>query len=108
MGYGQSYYTLRSIFVGGIAPPEIHVHVRTFDVKTQVPVGDLSASNPAMLPDQSPDKQMVEVEIPEKEKAEFDLWLRDLWRVKDDVMTQFFQSNSLSPGQKPVVIPLKL
>lgn len=108
MGYGQSYYTLRSIFMSGVPPPAIYIHVRSFNVRTQVPIGDLSASNPALLPDLSADKQTVEVEIPNKEKSEFDTWLRDLWQAKDDAITQFFHSNSFSPEQKPIEIPLKL
>jgi len=42
-GYGQSYYTLRSIFIDGIPPPRIHMHLRLYDVRKDVPLGDLSS-----------------------------------------------------------------
>ena len=53
LGYGQSYYTLRSIFFDGVPPPSIHIHMRKFHVQQQVPIGDLSATNPKTLPDTS-------------------------------------------------------
>lgn len=46
MGYGQSYYTLRSIFFDGVPPPRIHLHLRLFDVSKEVPIGDLSSKPP--------------------------------------------------------------
>lgn len=85
MGYGQSYYTLRSIFLHGIPPPSIHMHLRMFDVATNVPIGDLSKTNPTVIPKSS---SPVEVEIPETEKATFDIWLRELWREKDEAITR--------------------
>lgn len=44
MGYGQTYYTLRSIFFDGVPPPRIHLHLRLFDVCKEVPIGDPSSS----------------------------------------------------------------
>ncbi|KAF5382889.1 hypothetical protein D9757_006353 [Collybiopsis confluens] len=90
MGYGQNYYTLRSMFFDGIAPPALHIHLRLFDVRS-LPIGDLSGTQPSEIPDISPNKHAVEVEIPESEKTTFDLWLRDLWREKDESMTRFFE-----------------
>jgi hypothetical protein len=80
MGYGQSYYTLRSVFFSGVAPPAIHLHIRSFDVQSQVPIGNLTSTNLSILPDTS--SGAVELEIPDKEKAEFDAWLRNLWCVQ--------------------------
>ncbi|KAJ7102195.1 acyltransferase-domain-containing protein [Mycena belliarum] len=103
MGYGQSYYTLRSIFLHGIPPPTIHMHLRMFDVATNVPIGDLSKTNAAVNPRSS---SAVEVEIPEKEKASFDVWLRELWHEKDMSMTKWF--NGASFGEPSFEIPLRL
>jgi 1-acyl-sn-glycerol-3-phosphate acyltransferase len=107
LGYGQNYYTLRSMFFDGVAPPVLHMHVRLFDVK-ELPIGNLSDTHPSKTPDNS-NKHAVEVEIPESEKTEFDLWLRDLWRDKDASMTQFHESGRFSEKELPVYkIPLKL
>ncbi|CCM00886.1 uncharacterized protein FIBRA_02932 [Fibroporia radiculosa] len=93
-GYGQSYYTLRSIFLDGVPPPTIHMHIRCFDVAREVPIGDLSASNPNALPTSSPGEHTLEVEIPEAERDRFDLWLRNLWREKDRLLSQYLDTGS--------------
>jgi hypothetical protein len=103
MGYGQSYYTLRSIFLHGVPPPAIHMHLRIFDVASNVPTGDLSKTNPAVVPNS---KSPVEVDIPEAEKAAFDLWLRELWQEKDQSITRWFEAASFS--KTSFDIPLKL
>jgi len=38
MKYGQSYYTLQSIFFDGVPPPVIHMHLRVFNVGKDVPI----------------------------------------------------------------------
>ncbi|KAJ7492889.1 acyltransferase-domain-containing protein [Mycena latifolia] len=103
MGYGQSYYTLRSIFLNGIPPPAIHMHLRMFDVATNVPIGDLSKTNPTTSPLSS---SPVEVEIPEREKAAFDIWLRELWHEKDVSITRWFEGTSFAKTN--FEIPLRL
>lgn len=109
MGYGQNYYTLRSIFMDGIPPPAIHIHLRRFDVATGVPVGDLSAGISSTTPVKQRRAQIKEVDIPEGEKEQFDVWLRELWQEKDDSMTRFSESASFSPHEaRAVEIPLKL
>ena len=118
MGYGQSYYTLRSIFFDRIPPPVIHMHLRMFDVARDVPIGDLSSARPDFLPNGSshshspssspsayaptrsssstPPTGATEVDIPESEKTAFDAWLRQLWTDKDDFITAFHASSHLS------------
>ncbi|KAF5368472.1 hypothetical protein D9758_002417 [Tetrapyrgos nigripes] len=109
LGYGQSYYTLRSMFFDGTAPPALHIHLRMFDVAADVPIGDLSATNPAVDVEPSPEKSTVEVEIPEVEKTTFDLWLRELWREKDESITRWHEKEKFSEASPPPVeIPLKL
>ncbi|KAJ6604382.1 acyltransferase-domain-containing protein [Mycena vulgaris] len=103
MGYGQSYYTIRSIFIHGVPPPAIHMHLRMFDVATNVPIGDLSKTNPTATPNSS---SPLEVEIPETEKAAFDIWLRELWHEKDTSMTRWFEGASFGEGS--FEIPLRL
>ena len=101
-GYGQSYYTLRSIFLDGIPPPKVHMHIRKFDVGRDVPIGDLSSVNPSSMPNgnsKSHDarKEAVETDIPQGERDKFETWLRDLWRKKDDDMARFLEAGSFVP-----------
>ncbi|KAF7339880.1 Lysocardiolipin acyltransferase [Mycena venus] len=103
MGYGQSWYTLRSIFLHGVPPPAIHYHLRLFGMN-DVPIGDLSKTNASVVPDSK--SSAVEVEIPEAEKAVFDLWLRELWHEKDRSITRWFESSSFATTSYE--IPLKL
>jgi len=101
MGYGQDYYTLRSIFMDGVPPPTIHIHMKMFDIAT-IPVGDISKK-----PRDISSQQVAEVDIPEQEKEIFDNWLRKVWQEKDDIMTRSF--DNASPSTAPAVeIPLKL
>jgi hypothetical protein len=110
MGYGQNYYTLRSLFFDGVAPPAIHMHLRMFDVKGGVPIGDLAGTSAAGTPDPKA-KHIVEVDIPNEEKDVFDVWLRKLWQEKDQGMDKFFESHSFKSKDTSVAsveIPLKL
>lgn len=112
MKYGQSYYTLRSIFFDRVPPPVIHVHLRVFDVAKDVPIGDVSSSNPSEAPKMTANEQAVEVEFPEEEKATFDLWVRELWREKDQLIVKFLETGSFTPenpdDKASVDIPFKL
>uniref|UniRef100_A0A8H8CPN0 Phospholipid/glycerol acyltransferase domain-containing protein n=1 Tax=Psilocybe cubensis TaxID=181762 RepID=A0A8H8CPN0_PSICU len=108
LGYGQDYYTLRSLFFDGVAPPAVHIHIRMFDVTKGVPIGNLSGTTSAATPDPK-SKRIVEVDIPSDEKEVFDIWLRKLWQEKDDGMDKFFETGSLaSKGAPTVEIPLRL
>jgi Acyltransferase C-terminus len=112
MGYGQSYYTLRSIFFDRCPPPFIRIHLRCFDVVNDVPIGDISATSPKALPTSSPNGQPIEIDIPDEEKAKFELWLRKLWQDKDQMISRYHDTGSFSPAghdsQDCVQISLKL
>jgi hypothetical protein len=114
MGYGQSYYTLRSIFVDGVPPPAIHMHLRRFDVRRDVPIGDVGASDPARLPEPSRQRPTVEVDVPDAEKVAFERWLRELWRAKDAALDRWHDTGSFASadagevGPGKVEIPLRL
>ncbi|TFK83599.1 hypothetical protein K466DRAFT_498155 [Polyporus arcularius HHB13444] len=113
LGYGQDYYTLRSTFCDRVPPPAVHMHIRKFNVNRDIPVGNVSASNPSVLPNGSA-TNTVEVDIPETEREAFELWLRDLWREKDKLMGRFLETGYLSAaaesGTSPasVVVPVRL
>ncbi|OBZ78790.1 putative acyltransferase CST26 [Grifola frondosa] len=116
LGYGQSHYTLRSIFLDGVPPPTVHMHIRRFHVGSQVPIGDISASKGNALPNGfALSVHSVEVEVPELEREKFDVWLRDLWREKDKLMTKYLDTGSFvdapllkDRAREEFEIPLKL
>jgi hypothetical protein len=94
----------------GVSPPAIHINLRMFDV-SKLPIGNLSTSNPAVIPGAFQDKGIIEVDIPEAEKTSFDVWLRQLWYDKDHLISRFLEIDSFSDssaGAKPIEIPLKL
>ncbi len=75
------------------------MHLRRFDVAMDVPIGNLSQSNPPTIPNggslKPPSKkEVVEIEIPQDERDTFDLWLRNLWKIKDTEMSQFLNTGS--------------
>ncbi|KAG1885690.1 acyltransferase-domain-containing protein [Suillus subluteus] len=107
-GYGQSFYTLRSIFCDRVPPPVVHMHLRIFDVAKDVPIGDISGTNPAVIPNGS-NHEPVEVDFPDQEKTVFDEWLRRLWMDKDEFITTFHRSDCFPSGHPGAVeIPLEL
>ncbi|KAH9835707.1 acyltransferase-domain-containing protein [Rhodofomes roseus] len=108
-GYGQSWYTLRSIFMDRVPPPAVHMHIRCFDVTKDVPIGEVSSTNPDVLPERSGKESVQEVDIPEKERDTFELWLRDLWREKDKLISKYLETGSMVDDYKEEVeIPLRL
>ncbi|KAI0702491.1 acyltransferase-domain-containing protein [Cytidiella melzeri] len=112
--YGQSYYTLRSIFVDGIPPPKVYMHIRKFHVSHEVPIGDLSATNPSAIPQKTLKTKLgqpeaVETDIPEAERDKFDLWLRDLWCRKDDDLERYLTTGAfVAEPEQAIEIPLAL
>lgn len=107
MGYGQHYYTLRSIFLQGIPPPAVHLHLRRFDVRKEVPIGDISASRADGLP-KAGNADAVEIAVPEQERVAFEEWLRARWRDKDAAMERWHATGAFVEGGKRVEIPLEL
>ena len=126
-GYGQDYYTLKSIFFDGIPPPEVHYHVRLYNVQRDVPLYAPSTSSiPQAIKDdpslsleqrkvlaQSMAKKPHLLEPREEDKAAFDTWLRERWYEKDELMEKWHQGGQKklgtgSEGEQEVVVPLKL
>jgi len=111
MGYGQSYYTLRSIFFDGIPPPAIHMHIRRFDVAADVPIGKVPAHLSRAQPDGLPRGEVPIVDVPEDERQTFDVWLRDRWIEKDKLMQRFHDTGSFSSSldkYPEIDVPLRL
>jgi len=85
-----------------IPPPAIHIHLRMFDVASDVPIRSMSAKD-------TPD----DIEFSEEDRSQFDLWLRELWKDKDNLISTFHESETFVPHIKKsshsaVVIPMKL
>jgi hypothetical protein len=111
MGYGQSYYTLRSIFFDGIPPPAIHMHIRRFDVAADVPIGKIPRSISGTPLDGLSRGEVLGVDVPEDERQTFDVWLRDRWTEKEQLIQRFHDSGSFSsPLDKypEINLPLQL
>jgi len=82
------------------------MHLRLFNVATDVPLGDLSATQKATTPNGSADEHTVEVEIPPTEKAVFENWLRELWQEKDQFISRYLITGHTS--SEFVDIPIRL
>jgi hypothetical protein len=104
-GTGQNYYTLRSVFLAGVAPPAIHMHIRRYDVRADVPIGTV-----ARVPDAS-DAQ-PELEVPPGDAQAFELWLRELWRQKDRLVERFHARGTFAADDaedaRAVDVPVRL
>ncbi|KAG8880142.1 hypothetical protein FRB98_005314 [Tulasnella sp. 332] len=91
-GFGQSFYTLRSVFFQNIPPPAVHLHLRLYEVERDVPIGAVSPQG----------QGQAKVDATEPEKAIFDKWLTDRWREKDDLMDGFYKDGKfMSVDDKP-------
>jgi Acyltransferase C-terminus len=98
MCYGQSYYTLRSIFIERVPPPAVHMHIRHFNVAKEVPIGDVSSSDSSIPSQDSNASSVLEVDVPESEREVFDLWVRNLWQDKDRLISRFHETGTFSPS----------
>ena len=90
-GYGQSYYTLRSVFLDGIPPPAVHVHLRLYHVQ-DIPTG--TVGRPADV------KAGTGADATEAEKKAFDDWLTRRWREKDALLEDFYKNGKFQSEQK--------
>ncbi|KAI0036670.1 acyltransferase-domain-containing protein [Vararia minispora EC-137] len=100
-GNGQEYYTLRSVFLAGTAPPAIHMHIRRYPVSS-IPIGSVSAPTSGVFP---------ELEVPPGDAQAFELWLRELWRQKDRFMERFHARGTFAEEGKEegaVDLPLRV
>lgn len=126
-GYGQTYYTLRSIFFEGTPPPEVHYHVRLYNVQKEVPLYAPSTSSIPQATKDDPSLTLEQrrilaqsmsshpdlLEPGEEDKKAFDTWLRERWYEKDELMEKWYQGGQKrlgtgSEGEQEVVIPLEL
>ncbi|BGP43047.1 hypothetical protein JCM10449v2_007062 [Rhodotorula kratochvilovae] len=82
--YASDFYTLPSLLLQGVPPPELHLHVRAFPL-ARIPLGDLSAAGAG--------------EGTAEERAAFDRWLRARWAEKDALLERFRKEGSFAPSR---------
>lgn len=78
--YPSEYYNLPSIFLQNVPPPELHFHLRTYNL-SDIPLGDLSEGGDGT----------------EEEKKVFDEWLLKVWGEKDELLKRFNEKGSFCP-----------
>lgn len=85
--YPQDYYGLFSVFLYGVPPPTVHVHLKLYNLD-DVP----SARNPETTT--------------KEENKDFELWLRGVWKEKEERLLHFFDRQRFDGGLEEV-IPLR-
>ncbi|GAA5954299.1 hypothetical protein JCM3765_005344 [Sporobolomyces pararoseus] len=83
--YPSEYYSLPSIFLAKVPPPEIHFHLRHFQIN-EIPLGDLTKL--------SKEKSGEGDDGTESERLEFDKWLLKRWQEKDNLLKRFHETGS--------------
>ncbi|KAG8987453.1 hypothetical protein FRB90_003331, partial [Tulasnella sp. 427] len=90
-GYGQSYYTLRSVFLDRVPPPELHIHMRMYQVARDVPIGDVGHAKDGHVGRGA--------EASDEETKVFGEWLLSRWREKDELLETFYRSGRFWSGE---------
>ncbi|CDR99999.1 related to CST26-protein required for incorporation of stearic acid into phosphatidylinositol [Sporisorium scitamineum] len=103
-GYGQDFYTLRSIFMQGIPPPAIHIHFTMTRITPPV-AGDTSSNVPTVAQVSTADVDVPPLganvkpaESSEEERTAFESWLRQRWSEKDAQMHRFYTDGDFVQG----------
>ncbi|KIS65970.1 uncharacterized protein UMAG_06059 [Mycosarcoma maydis] len=104
-GHGQDFYTLRSIFMQGVPPPAIHVHL-TMTRITKPVAGDTSSNAVAVAQLATADidapplgANIKPAESSEEERSAFETWLRQRWTNKDAEMHRFYTDGDFVQGE---------
>ncbi|PWN90411.1 acyltransferase-domain-containing protein [Acaromyces ingoldii] len=95
-GYGQSYYTLRSIFMQGVPPPAVHIHFTILPSRSTDPQDKISPPLGKLPTDAA---EASRQESSQEEKTRFEAWLLNRWRNKDDLMDRFYRDGDFVGGQ---------
>lgn len=104
-GYGQSYYTLRSIYMQGVPPPSVHISITLRRIAPSSPTADVdnAAKESASMPigdisSLSKDASPRDLDPSEAERQIFDAWLLARWREKDELLDQFYKDGDFVGG----------
>ncbi|EGG08946.1 uncharacterized protein MELLADRAFT_77256 [Melampsora larici-populina 98AG31] len=97
-GNGQDFYTLQSIFGYGHSPPQVHIHLRLIPISS-IPIGT-SHLNPSSTSSSSSTPATEIIDPSPSETIEFDKWLREQWRMKDEMLERFYKTGEMCEGSK--------
>lgn len=102
-GYGQDFYTLRSIFMQGVPPPAVHIHLTMSNVTPPTP-DDTSKNADSVVHVGS-----ANIDVPplgnntdpptDAEKTAFSDWLQHKWVDKDNLMHRFYEQGDFVGGE---------
>lgn len=81
--YPEDFYSPLSIWALGVPPPSVYIHVRTYSVRTDIPLGRLDRGDGEDIAGGTLQEQEV-----------FAVWLRGVWREKDELMGRFYATGS--------------
>ncbi|UZJ52037.1 hypothetical protein CBS101457_001357 [Exobasidium rhododendri] len=95
-GYGQTWYTLRSTFMQGVAPPGVHIHFSILSINN--PNSDASPPLGQNLPESAAAAALDSQDSSEEEKTKFHNWLLRRWRQKDERLNQFYKNGDFVEG----------
>lgn len=90
--YAQSYYTLQSIYPLQQIPPSVHLHIRRFPLES-IPIGIID-------PKLTSDPEALFDSATTEEKEIFDLWVRERWIEKDQLMEDFYKNGKFIGEEK--------
>ncbi|KAI5477409.1 hypothetical protein MNV49_006400 [Pseudohyphozyma bogoriensis] len=92
-GHAQAYYSLRSIYLNDQGPPKVHIHLRALDLSTVPSLGNLQPGPDKKEEYAKKSTKPVEddAKLTDKERGEFDMWLRGVWTEKDALLEGFYE-----------------
>lgn len=92
-GRAQEFFTLRSTFMQGVAPPAVHIHFTIYSLDQSSP----NAPPIGTLPESG--VKAAEQDSTQAEKDAFSDWLLQRWREKDVRLTKFYKDGDFINGQ---------
>lgn len=117
-GYGQSYYTLQTIYMQGVAPPAVHISITLRNISAKgtaadgstMPIGNITAGTPkpastsdAAVAGEAEKAREEDTEITDEANDEerdiFEAWLLERWREKDRLMDDFYENGDFLQGR---------
>lgn len=97
-GYGQSHYTLRSVFMQGDSPPAVHIHFTILSLDPDAKSSSSISPPIGKLPMNAAAASLSSEESSAEEKKIFDDWLLKRWRQKDEQMSRFYKEGDFVGG----------
>jgi len=93
--YPQDYYGLFSVFLYGVPPPTVHIHLKLYSNLL-----GRDCEIPALQ------KKAGEDMATKEESRDFEVWLRGIWRQKEQRVLDFIDRQRFD-GETEEVVPIK-